>query len=475
MGVSVTGLLVCAAVALVGWLLGSTSIVGLIASLAFGSTSVLTLSALGGSSPLMYVVFALGLLALAFVHKDFPPGLSAAFARDWVPWAVCGTVMYAVAGAVILPRLFAGATSAFVTGRITGVVEVALAPNAGNVTQTGYFALGALTCLGLMALLHRERALVSVRRGFLLWASINALGGAIDLAAKTAGAGDVFLFLRTATFAYLTGAEQAGFARVNGLFSEASGFAGAALPSLAFTFTYWKHGGSRFALVLAAALLVLLLLSTSSTAYAGLAILTLPTLVSMARSVARGRIGGHDLLLVAAFLAMAAFITFILVYDQNLFTPVQDLFQTTVLDKAQSESGRERSYWNERSLASLADTWGLGIGFGSGRASNWLVAVASQLGVIGLLLQLSLLLPFLRRPSEPAASSPARDTYALHNALRACALSSLIAGVIAGGSADPGMLFFVALAGVFACQGILEPAERPASFPRTTWSSAGAG
>ena len=473
MSVSVPGLVVCAAVALVGWLLGSASIVGLIASLAFGTTSVLTLSALGGSSPLMYIVFALVLVAVAFVQRDFLPGLSAAFARDWVPWAVCGTVIYAAAGAIILPRLFAGATSAFVTGRITGVVEVALAPNAGNVTQTGYFVLGALTCLSLMALLYRERTLVFVRRGFLLWASINALGGAIDLAAKTAGAGDVFLFLRTATFAYLTVVEQAGFARINGLFSEASGFAGAALPSLAFTFTYWKHGGSRFALALAAALLALLLLSTSSTAYAGLAILVLPTLVSMSRSVTRGRIGGDDLLLIVVFLVTAAFVTFILIYDQNLFTPVQNLFQTTVLDKSQSESGRERSYWNERSLASLADTWGMGIGFGSGRASNWLVAVASQLGVIGLLLQLSLLLPFFRRPPEPGASNPARDTYALHNALAACALSSLIAGVIAGGTADPGLLFFVALAGVFACQGILGSAERPASLPRTTWSSAG--
>ncbi len=468
MDISPVGLAVCAVLGIVGWLLGSLPIVGLLASAAFGTTSALTLSALGGSSPLISVVFSAALVGLAIPRRAFSTGLASAFSSDWVPWVVCGAVVYAAAGAFIMPRLFAGGTSAFVTGRITGVVEVSLAPNSGNVTQTGYFVLGALTSICLMALLRQGGALVALRRGFLLFAAINAVGGAVDLAAKTVGAGDVFLVLRTATFAYLTDADQAGFARINGLYSEASAFAAAALPSLAFTYTYWRHSGSRLALLLAVASLVLLLMSTSTTAFAGLAVLAVPTLASLAYSVVRGRVGGGDLLLVAVVAAVTACIVAVLLFDGHALDSVQKLFQVAVLDKSQSESGRERSYWNERSIASLFDTWGLGIGFGSGRASNWLVALLSQLGVIGTLLQLSLILPFVRRLRDPAASGPARDTIALHNALQACALASIVAGVLAGGSADPGLLFFVALAGVVVCQAELRPrvpAFRAAASP----------
>jgi hypothetical protein len=57
-----------------------------------------------------------------------------------------------------------------------------------------------------------------------------------------------------------------------------------------------------------------------------------------------------------------------------------------IVNKVASTSGEERAYWNYRSLQSLYDTAGLGIGLGSSRASSWIIAVLSQLGIAGSLM-----------------------------------------------------------------------------------------
>ena len=462
MEISLAGLLVCAAVWIVGWLTGSPLIFGLIVSIAFGTTSALTLSVIGGSSPLIYFVFAVSLIAASLLKRKFGKDLRATFRHDWVAWAVCILLIYSIGGAVILPRLFAGQTNAFVTSREVGVVEVSLAPNGGNITQTGYFVLGGLTFITILTVLLRYEALSVIRKGFYFWAAINAIGGVIDLTAKMAGAGDVMMPIRTATFAFLTDTEQAGFWRINGTYSEASSFAGAALASMAFTYSLWKHGGSWRALLIAVTLFVLLFLSTSTTGYVGMAVLALPLLGSLARSAARGIVKVDGIVIVTAVVAIAAVLIFVIVYDSAVVEPFQRLFQATLFDKSQSESGRERSYWNQRSLESLGETWGWGIGFGSSRASNWFVAVLSQLGVIGAALQIALVVPFFRRVHRPISPGPDLDAYVLCRSLRACALTSLVAGAIAGGSADPGMLFFIALAGVLACQARLARSDQRA-------------
>ena len=463
MQISFIGFLICGVIFVLARLMGSAVVIGMIASVAFGCTSAVTLGALGGASPLIYIVFALCLIAKAFLSRSLLPDLTRTFGRTRFSWIVCALIAYAPASAIILPRLFAGATSAFVAARDTGVVEVTLAPTSGNITQTAYFVLGAISFLALMTLLRTE-SLSLLRKGFFVWATVNAVAGVADLAGKMVGAGDVLMPIRTATFALLTETEQAGFWRITGSYSEASSFAGAALASLAFTFTYWKHSGSRGSLLLAAVFLALLILSTSSTGYVGLVVLSAPVLASMARSALTARCTKHDMAILAFVACGAAMIIALIVYDQHLLDPFQKLFQTALLDKSQSESGRERSYWNIRSVTSFFDTWGLGIGFGSSRSSNWAVAVMSQLGLIGMILQLALIVPFLRHVPRPGRLDPSQDIFALHQSLQACGLALLVSAVIAGGSADPGLLFFVALAGILVCRDALvgsKTAARP--------------
>jgi hypothetical protein len=453
--ISPVGLLVCAALYGLGWLFDAPLIVGLIASLAFGTTSAVTLSAVGGSSPLIYLVFAALLVGSVAASKEIGARLRGAFSRSWVATALCVVAFYAAGSAYVLPRLFSGLTNAFITAREKGVVEVALAPNSGNITQTGYFILGTMTALAILALASERTLLPALEKGFSCWAFIVALAGVLDLSAKMAGLGDIFDPIRTASFAFLTQDGQAGFYRINGLSSEASGFAAAALAAMAFSFTAWKFGGSRLSLLLGGTLLTLLVLSTSSTAYAGLTLMAGPVLLTSGVSFVRDRVGREDVLLVSLVVVVATVILLVVVASPARLEPLQKLIQVSIFDKAESESGRERAHWNQQSLASLSDTYGLGIGFGSSRASNWLVAVLSQMGIPGTALQLVLLVPMLWPIPRPDPARAAHKVWTLCQALRSCALTSLISGIVSGASADPGLLFFVALAGFLVCRDAL--------------------
>ncbi len=457
MQISVAGLAIVLALFLLGRLVGSTLIVAMMASLAFGSTAIATLSGLGGASPLVYVGFSALVCAGAIFEPAARRHALAGFQRTWEPWVVVALAVYACGSAFIMPRMFAGKTNVFVASRDLGVVEVALTPGNGNLTQTCYFLLGSMTFLAVIGFVGAGGRFATLRRAFLIWAAVDAAGGLIDIIGKTIGAGDLLAPVRTASYALLTDVEHEGFSRIAGTYSEASAFAIGSLPALAFAFTDWRRTGSRFSGTVAAILLGLLVLSTSSTAYAGLTALGLVLAVQLARSLASGRMRAKDALVLAGGAVALAVAIGLMVWDPHKLDAAANLFQGTVVDKLQSESGRERFYWNERSLVSLLDTGGIGVGFGSSRASNWLVAVVSQLGLVGSLLQVVLLLPLLHAERPRRAPQSQAEVANLHESLRSCLFACVIGGVISGGTPDPGLLFFCALAGMTACRIALAP------------------
>ena len=479
------GAAICALLFLAGRTRGASLIVALMASVAFGSTAIASLGGLG--TPLIYIVFELAVVTSVIVRRRFMDDIAAAFESHWAAWVVFALLVYAAGTAVILPRLFAGMTGAFVP--VQGLVsEVPLAPVSGNIAQSGYFVLGGFTFFALTVLLvaagddtsrtdrrgaaiGRERGdarlLRAIGKGFFSWAWLTAGAGVVDLMGKMAGAGDVLLPLRTAAYALLTETENAGFWRVAGLHPEASAFGAAALAGLAFSFTYWRSSKSRGALILAFILLSLTLLSTSSTAYGGLAILGLAAFVAVARSVLRGRLLHTDVLWLTFTLIGVALVMAMLLIDDGAFTQVETLLRVTILEKSNSASGIERSYWNTRSLDSFFTTSMLGMGLGSSRASSWAIAVLSQLGLIGSALIAILVVliawpPRRRNWGDPPVGSEARRIISLHDGARATALTLLLAGTIGGGAADPGVMFFIALATVLGCRRYLERQEAPA-------------
>lgn len=414
--------------------------------MAFGATALVTLTSLGGSSPLIYTLFAGLVLAALPFRRGIRTDVGIIFRYSHAVWLVCALLIYAAIGALLFPRLFAGQTSVFVASRtLGGVYEAPLGPVSGNISQTGYFVLGGMIFVALSASLLRDNALEQVRRGFFLWCALHTGFGLLDLMGKLAGAGDVLAFLRTASYAMLTETTQAGFARIAGAQSEASAFASMSLAALAFAFTYWRRTGSRLALALTLTLLALLVLSTSSTAYVGLTLLGIPVVFSICRSLSMRRLHRQEIFLLALGFASLFVALGLAVHSDKFFDPLVRLVNEAVFEKAGSASGQERGYWNYISLKSFADTLGLGVGIGSSRASSWLVAVVSQLGAVGCVMLALLVLDIARRPKFLDTALDVRDA-ATVDSVRACALAGVVSSSLISGTADPGMIFFISLA-----------------------------
>jgi hypothetical protein len=126
-------------------------------------------------------------------------------------------------------------------------------------------------------------------------------------------------------------------------------------------------------------------LSTSSTAFLGLAVLGIVYAANWVRRwVFSSAIGQRGLiweLLIG--LGLFAVLLFISIARVDLFDPLITLIQEVVINKPLSDSFYERSQWNSIALQTVGSTWGLGIGFGSTRTSNWFVAIVSNAGIIG--------------------------------------------------------------------------------------------
>ncbi|UCI29359.1 hypothetical protein [Mesorhizobium sp. B4-1-4] len=450
MQVSVPGLLVCVAVLAIAYYSRGVLIVGLIASQAFGATAVLTLTFLGGSSPLIYTMFEALLVAAVAARRRIWFDLGSVFGSIRPVWILASLMFYAIIGAWLFPRFFAGQTAVFVQSKIRGtVVEASLAPVSGNISQTGYFILGGLTTIALCTLLLHADRLDQIRRGFFLWCGLHAAMGIVDFVGKNAGVGDVLAPIRTANYAIISDAYEAGFARITGPFSEASSFAAASLACLAFCYTYWRRTKSPLAQWLSGILLFLTILSTSSTAYVGLTLLCIPVALSMSASVLRGKVERAEILIAVLMAIGAAAIMGFCLYRADALDPFVRLINSTIINKADSASGHERTYWNLKSLQSFIDTSGLGVGFGSSRASSWPIAVLSQLGFAGSL-TMAMLLGVLARGLGGVQQRVAPETAAVVMSIRNAAFAGIIANSVSGGSADPGILFFVALAVVSA-------------------------
>lgn len=444
---SIVGSLICAALVLTGRLFGATIITALIASLAFGATAVVTIPALGGASPLIFAILAVIFLLSVVMRRSFRRDLGTILGKQPLAWLIILLAIYAICGAMFLPRIFFGQTTAFIP--VKGVItELPLSPVSGNITQSLYFLLSCLCFFGTSIVLLERRNFIAIRNGFMAWAVLQVVMGFTDLAGKALGAGDVLAPIRTASYALLANVEEAGFWRIVGAYPEASTFGATTLCLLAFTFTYWRITQERSVLFLAGALLILLVFSTSSTAYVGGILVSVPLLISISKSALRDRLAKQDLVLL--LMAAAGVLAAIAIYlvNEKAFESFWQLIDTVVLNKATTASGQERAYWNYQSLQSFYDTGGLGVGLGSSRASSWIVAVISQLGIFGALMIAALTWAIIRGSALYYRGDLDPEIRATVLSVRACALAALVSGSLISGAVDPGIVFFIALAAI---------------------------
>ena len=455
------------------------TVVAMFALTVFGAASAVDLPALGGASVTpanFFLVFYLLRLAgtrggLASLGDELGPRRPLFVFGLLVVW-ICGSAM-------LLPRLFDGATTVFSLSRAASNDgdAVPLHPTSGNLSQAVYAVGGFLVACSTAAFARRPGAAPAIVAAVVTLTALHLAFGALDLV--TAATHTAFLLdvIHTASYAFLTDDELGGLKRISGSFSEASSFASFSLALLALNVAlYVARVRTRFTGPASLALALAIVLATSSTGYVGLAAFGAGfALFAVWAAVARRRarplaVGlGAAAAVVLAVIAVALFLPGIAAVAANVIND-------SLLNKAVSDSAIERGSWNARALAVFGETGWLGAGIGSTRASNYALVLLSNLGLPGFALFVALV---ARLTAGRLDSSLDREHRAVVGAARAAMATILVPSLIAGTVYDLGTLFY-ALAGVAASGAPLDVAGRrradnrclpaPPSMVRPMWA-----
>ena len=265
-----------------------------------------------------------------------------------------------------------------------------LSPSQANFTQSGYVVLSVMTAFAVFFMADEPGFTGTLLKALLAGGIVCIVTGLIDVAAASTGMESLLEPFRNAEYAYLTNASVgAGARRVVGFTPEASAYGPICVEFAAATGllrTLYAEGQQRMhATIVAISLVVMALLSTSSTAYGGLAVLGLVYAGNWIRRAAFSSPLGQSGLLGELLVGLGAIIAllFVLVAHADLLNPLLNLIDELIFNKPLSGSFYERSNWNTTAWDAVASTWGLGIGFGSTRTSSWFAAVISNAGLIG--------------------------------------------------------------------------------------------
>jgi hypothetical protein len=437
----------------VGWFIGPAfSICVFVVSTALGAAGAIILTKFG-SANIQPAHLLLGFLALGSVRKPGSLGLAApalAFPRTGF-WLLL-TAVYATISAILLPRLFSGATYVFAVARSeigVGHTLIPLAPSASNVTQTVYF-WGDVACFLLFYIYGSKPELfVATVRAVLAVAALNIVFVGLDVVTYWTHTDNLLSFVRNANYRMLGDVSVLGYKRIVGSFPEASAFAYFTLGLCAFCTKLWlANVHARVTGPLALLSLAAIVFSTSSTGYVGacglLAALSLTSIAGiLRRSVSQKTFG----FVVFAPLLMAALLVGARL-NQPAWREIQRMVDATVLHKLSTQSGEERSRWNAQALTNFEDTDGLGGGVGSLRASSLPVAVLGQTGVIGAVTYVCFFLGTLfGRRDQWSEPYPA----ACQSAARWACFTQLLAASVAASFIDLDLPFYL-FAGL-ACAG----------------------
>ncbi len=431
-----------------------TLLILLFSSFAFGSFAVLPPELTGDRSFTPKTMFAM-LLVVRFIVPTLlgAPERLGKLARSKNLGFLLAFLVISVITTIFMPRLFDETIDVI---PLRGVLRFAsaepLTPTGTNITQCIYLSISVMVTFAA-AMMARTPQFASQLLSAVLVGGVVLFGSGIaDMAATALGQSAMLEPFRNASYAIGVNVEIAGVRRVIGLMSEPSTFGTTCVTlgaALVFLRPLYAAGLPRMAAtVTALSLVIMALLSTSSAAYVGLAIfgaanvLNIGRRMTVASPVARS---GVVLELVAVFVS-AIVILAALIFQPELFDPLFRMVDEIIFNKATSDSYLERTFWNQVGWNAFWSTYGLGVGVGATRASNYFVAVLSNTGFLasGCFL-IFLVQTFLRRSLVSMQASE------FVTALKFAMIPSL--GMAALGSATPDFdawlgLIFGAIAGL---------------------------
>lgn len=365
-----------------------TVLVLLLASVSFASLALIPLEVSGGISILPQSVFALLLILKVLGPQVLPLSSKLATTLRLQNLGFLALfLLVSIVAALIMPRLFLEDV-VIIPMRESSGADL-LRPIMANFTQSGYVALSVLTVFSVTLIASEPGFLNTTRAAMLAGGIVCIITGLADLAAASAGLPALLDAFRNANYSYLTEANVSGMKRVVGLTPEASVYGPICVDfaaAIGLLRTLYPEGRERsIATVVAVSLVAMAVLSTSSTAYGGLAVLIFVYALNWTRraffssSLGQREVVGEALV---SFGAMIALLVAVLAHA-SLFDPLLNLIDEVILNKPLSSSFVERSHWNTIAWNTVASTWGLGVGLGSTRTSNWFAAIISNAGLLG--------------------------------------------------------------------------------------------
>lgn len=440
---------VCALVAL--FYSRTSTLAVLCVALLFQASAAITLHAMGGSPipPGYLMIVFLGLAVL--VRAGGPGRVLETLSFGRAEYILILFIAWAIITALFMPRIFQGMFEVYPLGTDTtrGLFRQPIAPLTSNIAQSVYYVGDLAVFIIVGAMLLSMRTLRPIALAVLISAFFNIAFVFVDTAAYLTGTGNLLSFVRNADVIHRAEDVVLGMKRVTGFFPETSSYSIHAMGLFAFTFRLWRGGVSLpYTGAIALATFISLILSTSSTAYAALAIYLM---IVMPRDFSgidsslpndRGRVGRTGLLLslipVGGVLAAIA-----IAVRPDLLDPINNMINEMLINKLDSDSGVERMNWNMLALQNVLDTYGLGVGVGSNRNSSFVIALVSSTGIIGTLLFVLFILKVFRTNHGRVIRSPGglEDVQ-----IAAAARTGMIALVIANslsGATSLGLMFFI--------------------------------
>lgn len=422
-------------------------VLALTVAMIFGAAAAILMPSLGGNSippsHLMLVFLAIGILlrpaeAQACLRSLAYPGAGFWFAAF---------VLFSVMSALFLPRIFAGVTLVYSSTRDATAMMSPLAsplqPGSSNLTQSVYL-LGNLFCFavvgGLIQLGHSN----FVARAFVIAAITCFVFAGIDVLSFFTGQADFLDFLRNANYTMHTAETFAGFKRIVGTFPEASTYGAVALAFVSFTVVLWLERypmkGLGYASLAGG---ISVALCTSTTAYSVSVVMLAYLIAFSMRRTWQGQGRTTHFSFLGAMLLVVPIIIMGAMLVPEIWQSVVGLFDAAFANKLDSQSGEERTAWNTLALMAFLDTSGFGAGLGSVRASSFVAALLSNVGLPGtILFGIFAYRLFFRSGSI----SEDRETRAIRMAAIASCISQIASATVSSSGIDLGLMFSITAA-----------------------------
>lgn len=371
----------------------------LFGSMPFGSFAVISPKIIGVTltvAPIIMLIF----IARTFMVKDgLNKFVAMSFSKNhllliFIFWVI------AIFITLTMPRFFQGDVK-IIPMNLSSLYAVPIEPTTQNFTQLVYISISVLAIYAFAIFLQELEMRQHALKAICLTAFITVITGVLDYSSQYVPLDFLLDAFRNANYSLAVNQQLFDAKRINGLMAEPSAFANLTI-SLLVTLYFFRRAidsfvvRERLAPLLMVALIGMVWLSTSSSGLVGLGLFGFLAVIEWtwrALNNTKNKLAKRGLIVEISLLNILMIgALFVFLVKPQLFNPIIDLVDTMVFKKTESSSFEERSMWTSVSWQALLDSYGIGVGLGSTRASNAAVALTSSVGFLGAFFYYSFLI-----------------------------------------------------------------------------------